>query len=224
MSGNKIILVGGGGHCASVIDVIEQEGRFEIAGILDRKNIGSKVLGYPIIASDEDLERIAKEYKIFLVTVGHIASNKDRVRLFERVRNAGATPATIISPRASVSKHATIGEGTVVMHNAVVNSRAKIGDNTIINTGSIVEHDVTIGDHCHISTGASINGVCKIGNHVFIGSNATLRQEISVADRVVVGAGAVVVGDLSIAGTYIGNPAKARSLTDRTDLTDEKLH
>jgi len=30
----KIILIGGGGHCKSCIDVIEQEGRFIIAGIV----------------------------------------------------------------------------------------------------------------------------------------------------------------------------------------------
>ena len=31
----KIILIGGGGHCRACIDVIEQEGRFTIAGIVD---------------------------------------------------------------------------------------------------------------------------------------------------------------------------------------------
>ncbi len=31
----KIILIGGGGHCKSCIDVIEQEGRFQITGIVD---------------------------------------------------------------------------------------------------------------------------------------------------------------------------------------------
>ena len=49
----KILLIGGGGHCKSVIDVIEQEERFEIAGIVDKpKLLGSKVLGYPIIGND----------------------------------------------------------------------------------------------------------------------------------------------------------------------------
>ena len=28
---SKIVLIGGGGHCKSVIDVIEQEAKFEIA-------------------------------------------------------------------------------------------------------------------------------------------------------------------------------------------------
>ena len=31
----KIILIGGGGHCKSVIDIIETENKFQIAGILD---------------------------------------------------------------------------------------------------------------------------------------------------------------------------------------------
>ena len=45
---NKIILIGGGGHCKSAIDVIEQEARFEIAGIIDKSELlGSKILGYP---------------------------------------------------------------------------------------------------------------------------------------------------------------------------------
>ena len=34
---DKIILIGGGGHCKSVIDVIEQEGKFQIAGIIDKQ-------------------------------------------------------------------------------------------------------------------------------------------------------------------------------------------
>ena len=43
---NDIILIGGGGHCKSVIDVIEQEGKFKIAGIVDKPDLlGSKVLG-----------------------------------------------------------------------------------------------------------------------------------------------------------------------------------
>lgn len=31
----KLILIGGGGHCHSAIDVIEEEGRYQIAGIVD---------------------------------------------------------------------------------------------------------------------------------------------------------------------------------------------
>ena len=41
----KIVLIGGGGHCKSVIDVIEQEGQFTIVGIVDNAELlGSKIL------------------------------------------------------------------------------------------------------------------------------------------------------------------------------------
>ena len=35
----EILLIGGGGHCHSVIDVIEQEGKYKIAGIIDKKEL-----------------------------------------------------------------------------------------------------------------------------------------------------------------------------------------
>jgi FlaA1/EpsC-like NDP-sugar epimerase len=57
MKKEKIILIGGGGHAHSVIDVIEQENKYEIVGIIDvKENIGKKVLGYEVIACDDDLE------------------------------------------------------------------------------------------------------------------------------------------------------------------------
>ena len=59
-----IILIGGGGHCKSVIDVIEQEGRFEIAGIVDKPEfLGSNVSGYLIIGNDSDLGNLSKKYQ-----------------------------------------------------------------------------------------------------------------------------------------------------------------
>ena len=79
----KILLIGGGGHCKSVIDVIEQEERFEIAGIVDKpKLLGSKVLGYPIIGNDSDLSNLVKKYQYALITVGQIRSPSLRVKLF----------------------------------------------------------------------------------------------------------------------------------------------
>ena len=58
----KIVLIGGGGHCKSVIDVIEQEGKFKIIGIVDKPEfLGNKVLGYSIIGSDDNLKELAKK-------------------------------------------------------------------------------------------------------------------------------------------------------------------
>ena len=42
----KIILIGAGGHCKSCIDVIEEEKKFEIVGIIDNFRKKS-IFGYP---------------------------------------------------------------------------------------------------------------------------------------------------------------------------------
>ena len=43
----QIILVGGGGHCKACIDVIEYEGNYKIAGIVDiPEKLHQKILGY----------------------------------------------------------------------------------------------------------------------------------------------------------------------------------
>lgn len=174
----KIILIGGGGHCHSVIDVIEQENKYEIIGIIDTKeNIGKKVLDYEIIACDDDLEELFKTCKNAVITIGHIKSNITRVKLFAKLKNIGFSLPVIISPLAYVSKYSKIDEGTIVMHHALINTNAKIGKNCIINTKALIEHDCIVEDNCHISTASVLNGGVVLKENTFFGSNATSKQE-----------------------------------------------
>ena len=177
----KIVLIGGGGHCHSVIDVIEQTNKYEIIGIVDTKeNIGKKVLDYEIIACDDDLEELFKTCKKAVITIGHIKTNELRKNLFEKAKNIGFVFPNIISPLAYVSKHSFIEEGTVVMHHALVNANVKIGKNCIINTKALIEHDCIVENNCHISTASIINGGVIVKNDSFVGSNSTSKQAIEI--------------------------------------------
>ena len=189
----KIILIGSGGHCKSVIDVIEQEKKYKIHGIVDKpKFLGSKILGYKVIGSDSDFELLAKKYKNAMITTGQIKSPLLRIKLFNLASKAGFKFPSIISPRAYVSKYSNIGIGTIVMHNAVVNANVVIGSNCIINTKSLIEHDCEISDHCHISTNSTINGSVKIKSKCFIGSNATVREGITIKENSFIKANSLV--------------------------------
>ncbi|HHD81990.1 MAG TPA: acetyltransferase [Campylobacterales bacterium] len=177
----EILLIGGGGHCKSVIDVIEQEGKFIITGIIDKKElIGTEVLGYKVIACDNDLEDLFEKYDYAVVTVGQIRSATLRVKLFNKLKEIGYKLPVIISPLAYVSRHSSINEGTVIMHNALINAGVKIGRNCIINTKALVEHDSTVEDNCHISTAAVINGGVTVKENTFFGSNATSKEYIEI--------------------------------------------
>ena len=189
----KIILIGGGGHCKSAIDVIEQEGKYKIAGIIDKKNLlGSKVLGYPVIGTDIDINRLAKNYQNALITLGFIKNPTLRIKLFNLAKKAGFKLPSIVSPRAYISRHSKIGVGTIVMHNVIVNANSVIGDNCIINSKALIEHDCLISSHSHISTNVVINGGVKVGARCFIGSNVTSKNNIEIKKNSFVKAGSIV--------------------------------
>lgn len=206
MNQKNLILIGGGGHCKSVIDVAESAG-YNILGILDMpEDIGKSVLDYKVIGTDNDIPQFVDKAE-FIITVGFIKSPAIRMRIFDKVREAGGKLATIIASTAHVSRYASLGEGTAVMHQTVVNAGAKIGENCIINTFCNIEHDAVIGDQCHISTGTMVNGDCKVGKMCFIGSQSVLANGISICDDVIVGAGSLVRKNILKPGIYSGNPA-----------------
>lgn len=186
----ELVLIGAGGHARAVTDVIELEDRFRILGFLDTKlPPDTLVLGYPVLGGDDLIAEYAKKGIAMLITIGQIKSPAPRIGAFEQIVEAGGELPRIISPRAHVSAHATIGAGTVVMHNVVLGPSASVARNCILNTGAIVEHDVKIGNHCHISTGAIVNGGAIIGDEVFVGSGSVVREYVSVARGTVVPAG-----------------------------------
>jgi sugar O-acyltransferase (sialic acid O-acetyltransferase NeuD family) len=191
-----ILLVGAGGHARACIDVVEQEGRFAVAGLLGLPNeVGSCVLGYEVVGTDADLPAVLADYANALVAVGQIKTPEVRIRLFNALERGGCRIPTIVSPRAYVSRHAVLGAGTIVMHGAMVNAGAAVGRNCIVNSQSLIEHDVVIADHCHIATAAAVNSGVTIGAGTFIGSNATVRQLVKIGERCVIGMGQHVIAD-----------------------------
>lgn len=205
----QLILIGGGGHCKSCMEVITATGQYTIKGVLDRaERVGEQVSGYPIIGTDDDVMAYISDEVQFLITVGQIKHARLRKQLYEKLKKAGARLATVIAPTAIVSRHSNIGEGTIIMHGAVVNADVQIGENCIINTYADIEHDCSLGAHVHVSTQTAINGNCTIGESSFIGSGAVIANGINIGNEVVIGAGAVVIRSCPEPGVYVGNPAK----------------
>jgi sugar O-acyltransferase (sialic acid O-acetyltransferase NeuD family) len=192
----KIILIGGGGHCRACIDVIEQTGLYQILGILDQQDkLGTKLLGYKYIGTDDDISSYQNKNIEFLITLGQIKSPDVRKKLFNLIQVSGNKLATIVSPRAYVSKWSSLGKGTIVMHDSLINSNTTIGDNCIINTKALVEHDCVIGNHCHISTAAVVNGNVNICDDTFFGSNAVSTHSTTIAKKSFIKAGTRCKGE-----------------------------
>lgn len=103
-----LILIGGGGHCKSVIEAAESAG-YSILGILDKpEEVGKTVLSTKVIGIDDDIPQLVDKAE-FMVTVGFIKNPSLRIALYERVKNAGGVMANVIACTAHVSRYAEMG-------------------------------------------------------------------------------------------------------------------
>lgn len=196
MSKPLLLIVGAGGHARAAIDVIEQEDHYRIAGLVGLpQEVGSLVLSYPVLGCDADLPKLSATIDAALVGLGQIKQPAPRQRLFELLIQLGWNLPSIVSPRATVSRHAKLGAGTLVMHGAVINAGAEVGVNCIVNSLSLIEHDARVGNHCHISTGALLNGGVVVGDGGFVGSGAVIREGVLIGEHSFIGLGQRILTD-----------------------------
>lgn len=206
----KLIVIGAGGHARSVIDIILQNGNYDIVGCVDSvypdvvELPGMKEI--PIIGNDDNLEELySSGIKNIFIAIGN---NSLRAKLYKKSINIGFNSVTIISKNAVVSPKAVIGKGTCVMPGAVINVNCCIGDNCIVNTNCSLDHDCLVRNHCHIAPGAAISGTVVLGEFVQIGTGASVIDAMTIGSGSFVGAGSVVVKNIPERVLVYGVPAK----------------
>ena len=205
--GRKLLLIGGGGHCHSVLDSVIDLGIFDEIGIVDYTDCAFGDVS--VVGTDDDIpELVKKGWTDAFITVGSIGNTDCRRRLYDMVKNNGLNVPSIIDPTAVVSKFALLKDGIYVGKKAIINSGTKVGVCSIINSGAIIEHDCSIGDFVHVSPGCVICGQVKIGDDSHVGAGSVIRQQIEVKNNVLIGAGSVVVKDISEDVKAFGNPCK----------------
>lgn len=204
----KILLIGGGGHCKSVLDSLLELNEYTEIGIVDKKeNIGKSVMGVPIVGCDDNLHTLFRDgYGYAFVTVGSIGNPTLRIKLFDVLSEIGYEIPIIIDNSAKTSKHAIIEQGVFIGKQSVINSEVLIQKGSIINSGSIVEHDCQIGAFSHIAPGAVLGGGVVVGERSHIGSNSTIKQQIHIGSDSIIGMGSVVLQNIDSNTMAYGNP------------------
>ena len=205
--GKKLLLIGGGGHCRSVLDSILTLKIYDAIGIVDYSD--EPVNGISVVGKDEDLPHLKESgWTDAFITVGSVGNTDLRRRLYKIVKDEGFIIPSVIDPSAIIAKDAVINEGCFIGKGAIVNAGSKIGKTAIINTGAIIEHDCFVGDFAHISPGTVLCGQVVVGNDSHIGAGSVVRQQIEIGENALVGAGSVVVQNIPACVKAYGNPCK----------------
>ena len=193
-----IILLGLGGHAHSVVDSIEQTGKYNIIGFLETEEMQGKFFkDYRVLGTDDAMqEYFSRGIRNAFITVGFMGHGSVRNFLYAKLKHIGYEVPNIIDRTAIVSSNAELGDGIFIGKCAVVNTNARIGKMCIINTGAIVEHDCTVGEFSHIAVGSVLCGGVSVGEQTLIGANATVIQGKKIGSHCVVGAGIVIRKDV----------------------------
>lgn len=191
----KLVLIGGGGHCKSVIDTVKVLKLYDEVVITDPRFPASKeILGIKIAGNDDVLTGLKRAgFHEAFITVGSIKSTKLRQALYDKAHALGFVFPNIIDPSACISQSVRMEDGIFIGKGVIVNADVAIGKMAIINTGAIIEHECTIGKYSHIAVGAVLCGSVSIGNYSLVGASATIIQGISIGNHSIIGAGSTVL-------------------------------
>lgn len=145
-SDKKLLIIGAGQYGMVTKETAESMNCFEHINFLDDNN--------PIaVGKISQYEKFVSDYKYAIVAIGNSGL---RLELTEKLKNAGYTIATIISPLAYISKSAVISEGCIIEAMAVVNTESFIGECSFILAGAVVNHNSVVGEGCHIDCNATV--------------------------------------------------------------------
>lgn len=206
----RIFVFGAGGHAGVVIDAIEQQGRYEVAGLIDsKKRINSTLNNYSVIGRQEEIVQLCERYNVNkgIVCIG---DNFLRGRLagyiLEMLPNFKFI--NVIHPTSVIAKHVEMGNGNVILSGVVINNGAAIGNHCILNTKSVLEHDSVMNDFSSLSVGVLTGGYSFIDEFVAVSIGATIFDRVRIGKHSVIGAGAVVNKDIPPKVIAYGIPAR----------------
>ena len=199
-----LVIYGGGGHAKALIDLIHALGTYRIVGVLDDGLDPAEtphILGVPLLGGAEQLPGLyARGVRQAVNAVGGIGNVSIRMRIFQRLAQAGFTFPPVVHPTALVEPSAQLSPGVQIFPHAYVGSEVHLGFGTIVNTGSIVSHECQVGDYCNLSPGSILAGQVQVGEGVLIGMGVTINLRAVIGQGSRIGNSAVVKADVPAAG------------------------
>lgn len=193
-----IIVYGGGGHGKSLIDLLRSNGIYRIVGVIDdslqpTSQGGPTIMGLPVLGGGDALTGLyAQGVRLAVNAVGGIGNIAIRIKVFQRLVQAGFSCPAVIHPTAFVEPSAALSPGVQIFPHAYVGSEARLGFGCIVNTGAIVSHDCLLEEYTNVSPGAMLAGEVQTGAGTLIGMGATINLQVHIGAGARIGNSAVV--------------------------------
>lgn len=206
----KIVVIGASDQSRCTIDVIEQEKKYEIYGLLDKKlEKDTTYEGYKVLGYLENIQNLVEEHGVYggIVAIGdNFTRNKVVNTILDLYPDFKFINA--IHPSVIMGKNVKIGSGCLIMPGVILNNNASVGNHCILLTRSSLDHDTTVGDFSSFSPGVTTGGRVNVGNCSVIGIGANILHCKSIGNHCVIGGGALINKDIEDNSIAYGVPAR----------------
>lgn len=201
VSGNTVVLYGGGDIVKGIIDIIRQTCAYTIEGIVIASYTGGKrdIGGIPVIGNNAVLSELLEKGNRKIINA-MVASNQKEILVrkatYSMLKKMGFDFPNIIHNRAIIEPTVQMAEGNLVCAASMLGSYVTMGSNCVINSGAIINHDTVIGDHCHLASGAIVAGNVLIGSNTVVGQGVTVYHHVQIGSNVIIQNGCRVFRDI----------------------------
>jgi sugar O-acyltransferase (sialic acid O-acetyltransferase NeuD family) len=206
----KLVIYGSGSlgrmACQIMEDINEDKNQWNFLGFIDDAGelLGKNIHGYPVLG-DSTWLTLHSDFDLVIAVAE--TSTKAKVRAFIDTC-AHMAFATLVHPRAWISRMVSIGEGSIIYPDVLIDTDVKIGKHVVLNKSCTIGHDTVIGDYTTIAPGVNVGGKVNIGEGCFLGINSATIENLEIGSWSVIGAGAMVIHGVPSKATVIGIPAR----------------
>lgn len=195
---SALVIYGGGGHGKALIDLLRLLGVYRLVGIVDDGlPPGARVMGLEVLGGGEVLPQLAERgVRLAVNAVGGIGDLSARIKVFQRLAQAGFVCPAVVHPKAFIESSANLAPGVQVFAHAYIGSQARVGFGCIVNSGAILSHDCLLEEYVNISPGAILAGEVTVGAGALVGMGATVNLGVRIGARARIGNGATVKQDV----------------------------
>jgi UDP-perosamine 4-acetyltransferase len=217
-----IVIIGAGGFSKCVAEILGESGSWDIVGLTDLDPTPRRVLGLPVLGTDDVLPRLRREGVAHAVVA--LGDNVLRQRLGQAASREGFILTNAASRSATIAPSASLGCGVTIMPGALIGTEATVSDLAIVNSGALLSHDSRLGEAAHIATRVAVSGNVRIGARTVVGVGASVAPDVTIGSDTIIGVGAAVVRDIPDGVIAFGIPARvhrARTFAPMPAMSDK---
>ncbi len=194
----KLVLVGTSSLAAQTLDFIERYQLFDVIGFtVNESYIKEPVcLGKPIFPMERLDQYIDKEsVKLFSTVTWYNYLNRERKKIFDKLKQEGYKFANLVSPHALVYTD-NLGEGNWIHDFAHIGHGVHIGNDNVFRMKCVIGHDSVVGNHNFFAVDSVVGGHDYFSDCNFVGLRALILNRVAVGNKCVIGGGTVIKRDL----------------------------